>query len=499
MRECGILLHISSLPAEYGIGTMGKAAYDFVDFLKASGQSLWQVLPIGPISFGDSPYQSPSTYAGNPYFIDFDLLAQEGLLKDSDYKCYDWGKDSAKVDYEAIYINRFKVLRIAYNNGFKKDFKKVRLFIEKNSYWLEDYSLFMAIKGQFQMKSYTTWDMDIRLRKPEAVKRYRELLQDDINFHIYIQYLFYLQWMKLKDYANKNNIRFIGDIPIYVAQDSVDTWANPELFMLDAERVPILVAGCPPDAFTDDGQLWGNPIYNWHEMKEDNFRWWINRIKATGEMFDVVRIDHFRGFASYYAIKNGAKNARVGHWMDAPGIELFDKVKEELPSIDIIAEDLGFITEDVHELMNIVGFPGMKILLFAFGAEGDSEFIPYKVNENSVAYIGTHDNDTFMGWLENAEEDEKLLAKSYMNLTKEEGYNWGIIRTLYGSKAKITMVQMQDILGLDNSARMNLPGTVGDNWQWRVSREACTEELSGKLYNYAKMFGRLGKHKDCKI
>jgi 4-alpha-glucanotransferase len=494
VRECGILLHISSLPSKCGIGTMGRAAYEFVDFLKASGQSYWQVLPIGPTSLGDSPYQSPSTYAGNPYFIDFDLLSEEGLLKEDDYNCYQWGEDSSEVDYETIYNNRYKVLRLAYNNGYERDLEKVKEFIQENSHWIEDYGLFMAVKGQFDMQSYTTWDMDIRLRKPMAVKRYRKQLQDDINFHIYIQYLFYKQWKNLKDYANKNNIKIVGDIPIYVAQDSVDTWANPKYFALNSKRIPKLVAGCPPDAFTEDGQLWGNPIYNWEEIKKDNFQWWINRIRATAKVFDVVRIDHFRGFASYYAIKNGAKNARIGQWIDAPGAELFDKVKEELPSMDIIAEDLGYITEDVHELMKRVGYPGMKVLLFAFGDE-DSEYLPYKINENSAAYIGTHDNDTFMGWWENAQEEEKLLVKNYMNLTEEEGYNWGILRTLYGTKANKTIVQMQDILGLDNSARMNLPGTVGQNWKWRLEEGDCTEELSRKLYYLAKIFGRLGKQK----
>jgi 4-alpha-glucanotransferase len=494
MRECGILLHMSSLPSKYGIGTMGRAAYDFVDFLKASGQSYWQMLPIGPTSFGDSPYQSPSTYAGNPYFIDFDILSEEGLLKESDYSGYEWGEGSSRVDYESIYKKRFKVLKIAYFNGFQRDIEKVREFIEKNRHWIEDYGLFMAVKEHFYMKSYTTWDMDIRLRKPRAMKRYKELLKDNVNFHIYIQYLFYKQWASLKDYANKNNIKIIGDIPIYVAQDSVDAWANPKLFPLDKNRIPTKVAGCPPDAFTEDGQLWGNPLYNWNEMKKDNFRWWINRIKSAAEIFDLVRIDHFRGFASFYSIKYGAENARKGKWVAAPGAELFDRVKEELPSVKIIAEDLGYLTEDVYELMKKVGYPGMKVLLFAFG-NVDSVYLPHNIDENSAAYIGTHDNDTFMGWWENAKDEEKLLAKNYMNLTEKEGYNWGAIRTLYGTKANIAIVQMQDILGLDNSARMNLPGTVGNNWRWRLKGEDCTPELSKKLYYHAKIFGRLGENK----
>jgi len=493
MRRSGILLHISSLPSKYGIGTFGKEAYDFVDFLKASGQCFWQILPIGPTSYGDSPYQSPSTYAGNPYFIDFDLLAEDGLLKVEEYNSYYWGNDEADIDYATIYNNRYKVLKLAYKRGWDRDKDKVEKFIKDNEYWIQDYGLFMAVKGKFHMKSFTTWDMDIRLREPEAMERYKKLLTEDINFHIYIQYLFYEQWHSLKGYANTNNIKIIGDIPIYVAEDSADAWSNPQIFMLDENRIPLKVAGCPPDAFSDDGQLWGNPIYDWDQLKKEEFTWWINRIKGASELYDVVRVDHFRAFASFYAINYGAKNARIGEWKYAYGSELFKKVKEELPHVDIIAEDLGYLTNDVYTLMEEVGFPGMKILLFGFGANGDSEFIPYKINENSIAYIGTHDNDTFIGWWENAAEDEKELGTRYMNLTNEEGYNWGIIRTLYGTQSKSTIVQMQDILGLDNSARMNLPSTIGTNWRWRVKKEYLTENLSKRLYILTKTFGRLGE------
>ena len=491
MRGSGILLHISSLPSNYGIGTLGKEAYNFVDFLKEAGQSYWQILPIGPTSFGDSPYQSPSTYAGNPYFIDFELLCEDGILEEQDYERYDWGQDESKVDYEKIYESRFKVLRRAYENGFKRDYSKVSKFIDKNKHWVEDYALFMAIKGNFNMTAYTTWDLDIRLGKSKAIKDYKDELKNEINFYIYMQYLFYKQWNNLKKYANFNKINIIGDIPIYVAQDSVDTWSNPKIFDLSEEKIPINVAGCPPDAFTDDGQLWGNPVYNWEELKDQNYKWWMDRIKAATETYDVVRIDHFRGFASFYAITNGAENARKGKWLKANGSELFKKVKDEIPKAKIIAEDLGYLTEDVYKLMEQVGFPGMKILLFGFGNNGNSEFIPYRINKNSVSYIGTHDNDTFLGWLENANENEIELAKTYMNLTEEEGYNWGIIRTLYGTQSETTIVQMQDILGLDNRARMNLPSTVGGNWQWRLTREQCSKELAKKLYNLNKIFGRI--------
>ncbi len=493
MRRSGILLHISSLPSKYGIGTFGEEAYEFVDFLKASGQCLWQILPIGPTSYGDSPYQSPSTYAGNPYFIDFDLLAEDGLLLEDEYSCYYWGNSDTDIDYATIYNNRYKVLYLAYERGWERDKRQVNKFIKENEYWLDDYSLFMAVKERFNMKSFIEWDEDIRLRKPQAVAAYKKNLFDRINFHIYIQYLFYEQWTNLKEYANDNNIKIIGDIPIYVAEDSSDAWANPEIFMLDEKRIPIKVSGCPPDAFSDDGQLWGNPLYDWEALKKENFKWWINRIKGAAKLYDIVRVDHFRAFASFYAINYGAKNARVGEWKKAYGSELFKLVKEQLANVDIIAEDLGFLTEDVYELMEEVGFPGMKILLFAFGADGDSEFIPYKINENSIAYIGTHDNDTFIGWWENADIKEKKLATRYMNLTEEEGLNWGIIRTLYGTKAKSTIIQLQDILGLDNSSRMNLPSTIGTNWRWRVKKEYFTKALADKLYILTKTFGRLGE------
>lgn len=496
MRRSGVLLHISSLPSKYGIGTFGKEAYEFVDFLKDSGQCFWQILPIGPTSYGDSPYQSTSTYAGNPYFIDFDLLAEDGLLKIHEYNSFYWGNDDTDIDYSSIYKNRYKVLKLAYKRGWERDIKNVNKFIEDNSYWLLDYSLFMAVKEKFSMKSFTTWDMDIRLRKKEAVDKYKKLLYEDINFHIYVQYLFYNQWQRLKAYANSKNIKIIGDIPIYVAEDSADTWSNPEIFLLDENRIPLKVAGCPPDAFSDDGQLWGNPLYDWDQLKKQDFKWWINRIKGASELYDVVRVDHFRAFASFYAITYGAKNARIGEWKEAYGSELFKRVKKELPNVDIIAEDLGYLTNDVYTLMKEVGYPGMKVLLFGFGDNGNSEFIPYKINENSVAYIGTHDNDTFIGWWENAGEDEKQLAIRYMNLTEKEGFNWGIIRTLYGTQSKCTIVQMQDILGLDNSARMNLPSTIGTNWRWRLKKEYLSEKLSDRLYSLTKTFGRLGEQKE---
>lgn len=493
MRKSGVLMHISSLPSKYGIGTLGEEAYKFVDFLKDSGQGFWQILPIGPTSFGDSPYQSPSTYAGNPYFIDFELLMHDGLLDRSDYEIYDWGKNEEKVDFNALFQSRDKVLKKAYGNGFERDKNEVEKFKKENQYWILEYGLFMAIKKHFGLKSFIQWDMHIRRGEKEELEKYREILKDDIDFYIYVQYLFFKQWKNLKEYANKNGVEIIGDIPIYVAEDSVDVWDNKEIFCVDNEFNPIEVAGCPPDAFSEDGQLWGNPLYNWEALKKQDFRWWINRIRYASSIYDVIRIDHFRAFSSYYGIPKGEKTAKNGSWKKAYGEELFKKVKKEIPNVRIIAEDLGILSQDVYELMDKVGFPGMKVLLFAFNSSGDSDYIPYKIESNSVAYIGTHDNDTYMGWVDKADKKDLNFAKKYMNLTEEEGYNWGVIRTLLETKAEISMIQIQDILGLGNEARMNKPSTLGTNWLWRVKKDELTKEISSRLYEITKIFGRIPK------
>lgn len=493
MRKSGVLMHISSLPSKYGIGTLGEEAYNFVDFLKESGQGFWQILPIGPTSFGDSPYQSPSTYAGNPYFIDFDLLRHDGLLEESDYKDYYWGEDCTKVDFNALFQNKYKVLRKAYKNGFSRDKNNVDSFKQENEYWVLDYGLFMAIKEYFGLKSFLQWDMAIRRGEKQEIEKYRELLEDDINFHIYVQYLFFKQWRALKEYANGNDIEIIGDIPIYVAEDSVDLWCNKDIFYVDDDFNPIEVAGCPPDAFSEDGQLWGNPLYNWEELKKQNFKWWVNRIRYAASIYDVVRIDHFRGFSSYYGIPKGENTAKNGRWRKGFGEELFQRVKEEIPNVRIIAEDLGILSQDVYELIDKVGFPGMKVLLFAFNSDGTSSYLPYKIESNSVAYIGTHDNDTYMGWIDKADKKDLDFATKYMNLTKDEGYNWGVIRTLLETKAEIAMIQMQDILGLGNEARMNQPSTLGTNWLWRLKKDDITKELSNRLYEVTKIFGRVSR------
>ena len=366
MRKSGILMHISSLPSDYGIGTMGKEAYKFVDFLKSAKQKCWQILPIDPTSYGDSPYQSFSTNAGNPYFIDMDILREEGLLKKSDYSKLDWGKDRKNVDYETIYENRFKVLKIAFEEFKKGDLSEFYDFLQKNERWISNYALFMSIKNENDGKSWLEWEDGLRKRDSHSLWEFKSSHEDDVMFWEFVQFKFFEQWNKLKKYANDNGVSIIGDIPIYVALDSAEVWVYPDLFELDENLVPKAVAGCPPDAFSPTGQLWGNPLYNWDRHREYGFNWWIDRIKSATSLYDVVRIDHFRGFEGYYSIPYGDKTAENGQWLKGPGIELFNAVKNELGDLPIIAEDLGFLTEDVHKLLRDSGFPGMKVLEFAF-------------------------------------------------------------------------------------------------------------------------------------
>jgi len=495
MRASGILLHITSLPSPYGVGTMGKEAYRFVDFLKESSQSYWQVLPVLTTGYGDSPYQSFSTFAGNPYLIDLDMLSEDGLLQKSEYEDINFGDDPSRVDFGKLFAERSPLLRKAYARGFEKDKEAFDVFCAKNSYWMEDYGLYMALKEHFEQKSYHFWPLDIRHREDSALQTYRRLLSDDVRFYQYVQFLFFGQWMKLKSYANANGIQIIGDIPIYVADDSADTWSHKELFWLDIECQPVKVAGVPPDGFTSDGQLWGNPLYLWDVHKEQNYDWWHRRILASLEMYDVVRIDHFRGFESFYAVPAGETTARNGVWMKGPGLDLFSSLTAKIKGFRIIAEDLGYMDDSVRQMLADSGFPGMKIMLFGFDAKNETDDAPYKHMGNCVAYIGTHDNETFIGWIGHACAADKRLAKRYMSLTLREGYNWGAIRTLMGTGAELVIMQMQDILGLDNSARMNTPSTLGGNWQWRLIPDWYTPVISKKLRTMTKTYARLPVHK----
>ncbi|NFO87426.1 4-alpha-glucanotransferase [Clostridium botulinum] len=490
-RSSGIIMHIASLPGEFGIGTFGKEAYEFADFLKESHQKYWQILPIGPTSYGDSPYQSFSAFAGNPYFIDFNLLKKDGLLKGKDYSNLNFGKDKEDIDYGLIFVEKMKVLRKAYER-FKLNLPTDLKEFEEENQWLDDYSLYMALKSKFELKSWQKWDIDIKLRKKEALNKYREELKDEINLWKFIQYKFFEQWTNLKKYVNDLDIEIIGDIPIYVAEDSADIWANPKAFLLDEETlVPLKVSGCPPDNFAVTGQLWGNPIYNWDYIDKTNYKWWIDRMKQSSKLYDVIRIDHFRGFESYWSIPYGDPTAENGEWVKGPGMKLFNAIKKELGDIKIIAEDLGFLTDEVVKFREESGFPGMRVLQFAFVGDAANRDLPHNYEENCIAYTGTHDNNTFRGWLEKTGTEEEIEASiKYLGLNKEEGYNWGFIRGVWSSKAYLSIALIQDFLNLGNESRINVPSTLGQNWRWRAKEDVFTDELAEKIYEITKMYGR---------
>ena len=490
-RRSGILMHISSLPSKYGIGTFGKEAYAFADYLKSAGQTCWQLLPLGPTGYGDSPYQSFSTFAGNPYFIDLDMLREDGLLEESDYADLDWGGDPTRVDYAKIYENRFPVLRKAFQRGYPRDEAQVKEFVAENI-WVPNYALFMAVKKHFDMKSWLEWpDENIRLRKPEAVAAYSELLEEDVRFYTYLQFLFFKQWNLLRDYIHQQGIEIIGDLPIYVAMDSADVWAEPEFFQLSEEKLPTEVSGVPPDYFSQDGQLWGNPLYDYDAMERDGFGWWIRRMDGVRKLFDVIRIDHFRGLESYWAVPYGDETAINGHWVKGPGMRLLEPVLGWFPEIRVIAEDLGYMTPEVKQLLKESGLPGMKVLEFAFDSREPSDYLPHTYGRNCVCYVGTHDNETVMQWKAQADKADIAYARKYLGLSSGEGFNWGIIRGGMSSVADTFVVQIQDCLGLGPEGRMNEPGTSAGNWQWRLTKGQNTEKLAKKLYQYTKIFGRI--------
>lgn len=485
-------MHISSLPGNYGIGTMGRSAREFVDFLEDAGQSYWQVLPLCPTGFGDSPYQSFCCEAGNPYFIDLDELKEEGLLEKKDLEDIEWGSSLDRVDYGIMYKERFKVLRKAVKAFLEDPDDKYKGFCRENLYWLDGYSLFMAVKDCSGGKPWYEWESAYRNMDSEEDEKFRAEHRDDIRFWKVVQYFFFKQWHKLKDYANEKGISIIGDLPIYVSLDSVSVWTRPELFQLDENGMPIEVAGCPPDGFSDDGQLWGNPLYNWAYLEKDGYNWWIKRIDYLCHVFDVLRIDHFRGFESYYAVPYGETTARKGRWRPGPGTDFFKKVKESLGSEKIIAEDLGFLTPQVYKMLDESGFPGMKVLEFAFDSRdrGTNMYLPHNYPENCVAYVGTHDNDTAVGWYESLSVWEKDYAKTYMGLNEQEGIAWGMMRNIWTSRAKITVVQAQDLLELGSEARMNIPSTKGANWTWRALPGSFSEKLAARMNNAAEIYGR---------
>lgn len=491
-RGAGILLPISSLPSPYGIGTFGRAAYEFADKLKKAGQTYWQVLPIGPTSYGDSPYQSFSTFAGNPYFIDLDLLAEEGLLDKKSLEKMDWGQAEDDIDYSRIYENRFLVLKEAFSNTKECESKEYAQFISVNKDWIGDYALFMSCKEHFGQKEWLLWDEDIKTRKPGAVEKYSVLLKEQIDFWKYVQFKFYSQWNRLKKFVNSKGIKIIGDIPIYVALDSSDVWANPLQYQLDADLKPIDVAGCPPDIFSSYGQKWGNPLYNWKVMEEDGFAWWKRRMKSAAGMYDVIRIDHFIGMAKYYAIPVNGVPAE-GEYRLGPGRKLTDAIDEAIGDAQIIAEDLGVAMPEAKKLLSETGYPGMKVLEFAFDGNCANEYLPHNYNKNCVAYTGTHDNETLLGYLSTLKGKGCNYLKAYTGSSDKKELALDVIKLAYGSTADTAVIQMQDILLKDNSARMNLPSTIGQNWRWRLKKGEFTQREAERLFDMACLYYRLPK------
>ena len=493
-RSSGILMPVFSLPSRYGIGALGKAAYDFVDFLAAAGQRWWQMLPLGPTSYGDSPYQSFSTFAGNPYFVDLDLLVKDGLLRRAELAGIDWGDDPGRVDYGKLYENRFAVLKKAADRGLKRDGEAFSAFAEENRAWLDEYALYMAVKRHFGMRAWTEWpEEDIRLHRPEACARWREELKEDVDFYRYIQFLFYRQWEALRAYAGEKGVGIIGDLPIYVALDSADVWAEPQWFQLDDRNVPTEVSGVPPDYFNEDGQLWGNPLYRWDAMERDGFGWWIRRAEGAFRLFDVVRVDHFRGLESYWAVPYGDTTAKNGRWVKGPGAALTRVLSGWFPDGMFIAEDLGFLTPEVRELLADSGFPGMKVLEFAFDPREPSDYLPHAYPRSCVCYTGTHDNTPLAAWRKEVGRKNADFAKEYLGLKDEEGFIRGILRGGMGSVADVFVAQMQDWLELGAEARVNTPGTLGGNWTWRMQPQAAGRALAREIRAMTRRYGRLAK------
>ncbi|MBC8173850.1 MAG: 4-alpha-glucanotransferase [Chitinophagales bacterium] len=499
-RASGILLHPTSLSGKYGIGTLGKEAFAFVDFLKKAKQTYWQILPLGPTGYGDSPYQCFSSKAGNPFIIDFESLSKDGLLKEDDIpvsivddvRLNDEAGQETKINYGAVIEHAYKVLHIAKENFIPENDDAYHTFTEENKIWLDDYALFMALKERFDKGPWYEWEEPFKMKDENAIQEIKDELQGAIEFQKFIQYIFFKQWYALKKYANDNGIKIIGDIPIYVAMDSSDTWCNPTLFQFDEFKNPLCVGGCPPDYFSETGQMWGNPIFNYEEMEKDGYRWWIDRIKSSLDLYDLIRIDHFRGFAGYWSIPFGEETAINGKWIDGPGMKLFDAIKNELGDIPVIAEDLGLITPDVIELRDHFNLPGMKVLQFAFDSGETNDYIPHNYIKNCVVYTGTHDNETVNGWFEHAKEEDKKYILDYLH-TDGENIVWDLIRCAWASVANTAIVPMQDLLNLGAEARMNLPGTTINNWQWRMLKDDINDTLADKLAHITLLFGRIGK------
>ena len=490
MRSSGILMHITSLAGPHGVGTMGKQAFAFVDFLKRAGQSYWQILPLTPTGYGDSPYQSCSTFAGNHYLIDLEQLVEQGLLMRDEIDHVDWCWSETKADFGRLYNNRLRVLRLAYSRFHGS--VEFDAFCSENNDWLYDFALFMALKDKFNGQPWYSWDDKLKFRDEHTMWCVGQELRDEIRFYHFVQFLFYKQWNALHAYAKQNGISIIGDVPIYVPMDSVEVWSNPSIFQLNERLDPVAVAGCPPDAFSADGQLWGNPLYRWDLIENDGFKWWLRRLGAAGKLYDMVRLDHFRGFEAYWSIPYGDTTAKNGHWVKGPGMNFVNALKNGLPHVKFIAEDLGFLTQEVLDLRDESGYPGMKVLEFAFDSREPSDYLPHTYTQNSVCYTGTHDNMTMRQWFETASPEAVAYAREYMHLDDYEGLVWGTIRTAMASVSDLCIIQLPDYLNLGGEARMNFPGTLSDaNWTWRVNGYMINDGLAGAIRNLTALYGRL--------
>ena len=491
VRGAGVLLPVSALPSPYGIGTFGKTAYHFVDFLRRAGQRYWQILPLCPTGYGDSPYQSVSAFAGNPYFIDLDMIVSQGLLKKEDIEAYTWGNKKTEIDYSRQYNNRYLILRQAFKNSDCAGDKKYIKFIKENKIWLDEYALFMAIKDSQNGAPFSKWPEDLRMRESSALKKARADLSEDINFHLFLQYHFFSQWEKLKAYAGKNGVSIIGDIPIYVAGDSADVWEYHDQFQLDESRMPTRVAGVPPDIFSEDGQLWGNPLYDWDKMKLDDFKWWQRRMEMCARLYDIIRIDHFIGIVNYYSIDAAEETAKNGKWIKGPGADLLKAIVEAVGEKKIIAEDLGSVTQKVRSLMKKFGFPGMKILQYAFDGNPGNDNLPHNYTNNMVVYGGTHDNEPLASFVSGQPRGRRRFAEQYLDVKSCRLLPRAIIRAGYASCADAAVFQMQDYLELHKDSRMNIPSTLGGNWTWRMRYAQMDSSLAQRMRQMAEMYSRI--------
>lgn len=485
-RNSGILLHISSLPAAYGIGSLGKSAFEFVDFLAAAGQSYWQLLPMNPIGKGNSPYQSSSVFAGEPLFIDLDLLIEEGLL-DKEDMVGDWGQNAEQVDFALVTKRREPLLRKAFSHFVpNEDYER---FCWENRHWLDSYSLYQLLHARYGCP-WQQWPEAFRRREPQSMDALRKQEQQELQYHCFLQYQWQRQWERLKRYANDKGVQLFGDVPIYTAEDSADTWAEPEQFQLDERGYPQLLAGVPPDAFSEEGQLWGNPLYDWQRMEQDGYDWWLRRLQRNQQLYDVMRLDHFRGMESYYAVPATAKTAKEGTWKKGPGVALFCTLEQKLGPLNMIAEDLGIITPEVEVLRRACGFPGMKILQFAFDPQEESSYLPHNCAGNTVVYTGTHDNNTILGWFDHLSPEETDFVCRYLNCKGREDICWALLRAAWACNAELAMAPMQDLLELPESCRMNLPGTAKGNWGWRMRADALSPELAKRLLDLTQLYFR---------